>query len=57
MERSFSEYQRSVDVRVGVHEQKCASRYTTILIFVAVSIALNLPNTLPHILALIQMLK
>jgi hypothetical protein len=57
MQRDFNEFKRSVDVRVGVHEQKCASRYMTILVFVGVSIALNLPNTLPHILSLIQLAK
>ena len=57
MERRQSDFERSVDVRVGIHEQKCASRYMTILLMVAGSIAIQIPSAWPHLITLLGLAK
>ena len=39
------------EIRVNVHEQKCAARYQQILIGLAISIGLNIPAAWPHLIA------
>ena len=45
------------EVKINVHEQKCASRYLQIIALLAVSIGLNLPGALPHLVQWLALLK
>jgi hypothetical protein len=44
------------DIKVDVHEQKCASRYLQIIILLVASIGMNVPTSLPTLLKMIGIL-
>ena len=45
------------EIRVNVHEQKCASRYQQIMVLLAISIAIQVPSALPHLLGWLTFMR
>lgn len=57
MEARQSQFEKDLDVRVSVHESKCAFRYMTIMVAVGMLALINLPAAAPHLLTIAGFLK
>lgn len=55
--REMDRRQAEIDIRINVHEQKCAARYAQIMVLLAVSIGINLPAAWPHIMTILGIVK
>lgn len=56
IERDQADFETKITLAVSMHEQKCAFRFTLILVCLAISIGLNIPAAAPHLITLVRML-
>jgi hypothetical protein len=53
MENRQASFERQIEVKVSVHEQKCASRMLIIMILMTISIGVQMPAAWPRIMAML----